>query len=272
MGTTIMNGDAKDNDLIGTPGADTINGLDGNDTLEGQGGNDFLDGGAGNDSLLGGAGQDVLVGGAGNDTLDGGAITDLVNYTDLNWVRFDGATTGVVVDLGAGTAQDGQGGTDTLVNINWVSGTQYDDRLTGAATNIFEQFEGGAGNDTIDGGAIDASNNFTGARVSYQNSSGAVTVDLATGQAQDGMGGTDTLSNISQVRGSNFADHLYGSDTTAYVEGFDGRGGNDTIDGRGGIDQYRMDGATTGGSVDLMAGTANDGQGGTDTLLNIEWA
>ena len=196
-----------------------ITGTSGNDTLTGTSANDFLDGGAGADSLSGGQGADTLVGGAGNDTLDGGAITDRNNYTDLNWVRFDGATAAVTVNLETGTASDGQGGTDTLVNINFVTGTQFNDAITGSSTqvNLFEQFEGGLGNDTIDGGAINAANAFSANRVTYQNAGAAVQVNLATGTAT-GADGNDTLININQVRGSGFDDTLTGSDTTAYNE------------------------------------------------------
>jgi Ca2+-binding RTX toxin-like protein len=272
-----LTGDSGDNAINGTESADLISGLDGSDTLDGAGGNDSIDGGNGNDVLLGGAGDDTLLGGAGrddlnggagNDSLDGGAITDLANYTDLNWVRFDGATTGVNVDLANGTAQDGQGGSDTLANINFVTGTQYNDTLTGSATNLFEQFEGGAGDDTIDGGAITAANGFAGNRVSYLGSAGAVMVDLQAGTATGE--GNDTLINISFVRGSAGNDTLLGSNTSAYAETFDGRAGDDFIDGRGGIDTYRAEGATTGAVIDLATGSAQDGQGGNDTLLNIE--
>ena len=274
-----------DDNLGGTWGPDTIDGLGGNDSIDGMDGNDVLQGGAGNDTiagdtgndvlrgdagddvLYGEAGQDTLVGGAGNDTIDGGTITDTVNFSDLNWLRFDGATTGVVVNLQNGTAQDGQGGTDTLLNINWVTGTQFNDSIRGADSNVFEQFDGGAGNDTLDGGA--PVGGLT-ARATYLSATSGVNVNLAAGTAQDGLGGTDTLLNISHVRGSDFDDTLTGSNTTAYTESFDGRAGNDTIDGAGGTDEYRVDAATTGASVDLLAGTAADGQGGTDTLSNIE--
>jgi Ca2+-binding RTX toxin-like protein len=256
--------------LRGSNNSDFFTGDANANVLTGLAGNDSLLGGGGNDTLFGNEGQDTLVGGAGNDSLDGGVITDLLNYTDLNFVRFDGATTGVVVDLQAGTAQDGQGGLDTLANLNFVVGTQFNDSITGSSGIYFEQFEGGDGNDTINGGVINASNNFASNRASFLAASGAMTVDLRTGTATGQ--GTDTLININYVRGSNFNDHLFGSDTTANSELFEGRGGNDTIDGRGGFDWYRLDGSTTGGVVDLSAGLAEDGQGGLDTLINIEAA
>lgn len=263
-------GSGGNNLLRGQAGNDTLDGGDGADTVEGGDGNDSLFGGAGNDVLSGGAGADTLVGGAGNDTLDGGTITDRLNYTDLNWVRYDSASSGVTVNLQTGTASDGEGGTDTLRNINFVTGSNHGDRLTGSNTSrMFEQFEGGRGNDTIDGGTLDA-NGLNSNRVTYQNAAAAVHVDLAEGKAlNDGFGNEDTLININWIRGSTHADQLLGSDY-AGSELFDGREGDDFIDGRGGIDIVRYDYAVTGVVVNLQEGTAEDGLGGRDSLSNIE--
>jgi uncharacterized delta-60 repeat protein len=272
----MADGTAGNDILVGTTGNDTFNGLAGDDSLTGDVGADSLSGNEGNDTLRGDAGADTLVGGAGNDSLDGGAITDRIAYTDLNLARFDGATVGIVVDLEAGTAQDGLGGTDSLENVNWIIGTSFNDSLTGASTRgssttqpLFEVFEPGAGDDTINGGAINSANNFSSNRVTYQNASGAVNVNLGTGTAT-GAQGTDTLININDLRGSAQNDVLTGSDTTAYLEAFDGRGGNDTIDGKGGGDRVRYESTPGSVNVDLAAGTATDGWGGTDTILNVE--
>ena len=254
----------------GTTGNDVFNGTSADELYDGLEGSDSLSGAGGNDTLLGGAGQDTLIGGAGNDSLDGGTVTDRVNYTDLNWVRFDGATTAVNVNLSLGTAQDGQGGTDTLANIDFVTATEFNDVITGSSTNqLFEQLDGGLGNDTIDGGFINSANAFASNRVIYNWATAAVVVNLGAGTATGG-GGNDTLININYARGSDLADVLTGSNATAYSETFEGRGGNDTIDGLGGTDQYRLDGSTTATVVNLATGTASDGQGGTDTLYNIE--
>jgi len=260
-------------DISGTSGNDTLAGTSSDDTLSGLAGNDVLDGGNGNDLMLGGAGADTLTGGQGNDTLDGGTITDLVNLTDLNLADYNTSPAAVTINLQTNTAQDGWGTTDTLVDINFVRGSANNDTITGSNRAIFEQIEGGAGNDVLDGGAINAADGNTYNRVSYLSSKAAgVQVDLQAGTATSTETGNDTLSNFGAVRGSNFADTLYGSDRTDIIEQLDGRGGNDVIDGKGGIDIVRYDsGATTGITVSLLAGTATDGQGGTDTLSNIEY-
>lgn len=69
-------GDAINNTLSGTQGADALIGLSGNDTLKGQEGDDLLDGGEGNDTLTGNGGNDRLVGGLGDDNMKGGTGKD----------------------------------------------------------------------------------------------------------------------------------------------------------------------------------------------------
>ncbi|BCU14234.1 zinc-dependent metalloprotease family protein [Microcystis aeruginosa] len=51
-------GDAANNNLVGTSFADALAGVGGNDTINGGLGDDTIDGGAGNDTLTGGAGAD----------------------------------------------------------------------------------------------------------------------------------------------------------------------------------------------------------------------
>ncbi|HSH88335.1 MAG TPA: Ig-like domain-containing protein, partial [Ramlibacter sp.] len=265
----VFNGTNGDDTYTGSAGDDTINGLAGNDVLDGSAGNDSIDGGPGNDLLHGSAGSDALAGGTGNDTLDGGAILDRINYTDFNSASYGDSTAGVAVNLATGMALDGMGGHDALININFIFGSAYGDTMTGSSGPIFEQFDGGLGSDTIDGGTIDGATGLNANRVSYSNAPSAINASLATGLVTGG-GGNDTLVNINYLRATNFADILAGSDTTAHTEIFEGRGGNDTIDGKGGVDLVRFDSATGAVNVNLVTGVALDGQGGTDTLSNIE--
>ena len=115
-----------------------------------------------------------------------------------------------------------------------------------------------------------------------------VSVNLATHVAIDTFGTTDTLSNIERIIGTSFADKLIGGDitnaNTTVSESFEGRGGNDTIDGgaaslaAGITSLVTYERAITGVRVNLStvlvdgnlaAGTATDGEGGIDTLLNV---
>jgi Ca2+-binding RTX toxin-like protein len=255
--------------LAGGVGNDTITGGDGADNVQGGVGNDLLFGGGGNDSVDGGAGADTLIGGPGNDTLEGGVITDKIGYTDANVVTYDGAAAGINVNLETGVAQDGFGGTDKLSNINIVVGSHFNDSIKGSSAMLLEQFEGGAGDDTIDGGTVDALNQENNNRVNYMRATGGVLVDLEAGTGEGEGVGHDTLINITQVRGTAFEDELLGSDTTL-TEQFEGMAGNDTIDGRGGFDIVRYDSAAGAVSVNLADGEAQDGFGNTDELHNIE--
>lgn len=194
---------------------------------------------------------------AGNDTVDGGAGFDRVMY--------DFSPAAVVVTLGGtshGTASDGHGGTDTLIGIEAVRGSPFGDRLIGSDSGTYESFEGMQGNDVIDGrGGYD--------RIDYQNSPAAVTVNLITGIAQDGWGGTDTLANMEEVRGSAYADTLVGN---GHWNRFFGGAGNDQIDGGGGIDTAAYTSLYSDCTVTQTASglVVSSGAEGTDTLVGIE--
>ena len=120
--------------FVGTTANDTINGLAGDDVLyDGYGGNNTLNGDDGNDSLLGGMGNDFLDGGAG---------------VDFAWYQM--ATAGVTVSLALTTQQNTVGaGLDTLINIEKLLGSSFNDTLTGNALD--NQLCGEGGNDTLTG-------------------------------------------------------------------------------------------------------------------------
>ncbi|WP_127998138.1 beta strand repeat-containing protein [Piscinibacter defluvii] len=291
---TTVDGSAAGDSIVGTAVDDEISGL---------GGNDSLIGGLGNDELRGDEGNDTLNGGASDDTLDGGAGIDTITYSGANGsLRVDLAG-GVTLQFGATNI-----GTDTFTGIERVVGGSYNDTLQGnvehnvlnggAGNDALYGYAGndsllggagedfadgsagalntpGEGNDTIDGGTVtDKVNYFDGNMVGYVLSGAGVVVDLQTGTASDGGGGTDTLRNINFVRASAFDDSIAGS-TRGGFEQFWGNGGNDTIDGGvvsdtlNGTDNNRVafDQIAVSVIVDLQAGTAT-GQG-NDTLINI---
>ncbi len=129
--------------LVGSHFDDVLTGDAGANTLDGGAGKDILIGGAGHDELIGGAGDDVLVGGAGDDQIDGGAGNDTASYA--------GSMAGVKVSLATdGEQATGGGGKDTLISIENLQGSSFDDVLTGDdGKNILI---GGDGADTLDGG------------------------------------------------------------------------------------------------------------------------
>lgn len=137
-----ISGNAGADNLAGGAGDDTISGGDGVDTLDGGLGNDWLYGGAGGDSLTGGAGADKLHGGAGDDTLEGGEGVDVAYFDG------DAFTSGITVDLQAGTVTGGAGN-DKLVSIERVWGTEKADKFYGSLADDY--FVGDAGDDYADG-------------------------------------------------------------------------------------------------------------------------
>jgi Ca2+-binding RTX toxin-like protein len=121
-------------------GTDTLLNIE---NLRGSSYDDTLIGNAGNNALYGLNGNDKLSGGAGNDLLDGGAGTDMASYASVS--------TGVVVNLNLTGAQNTVGaGLDTLLNIENLSGSIYNDVLLGNTAN--NTLLGGAGNDLLAGG------------------------------------------------------------------------------------------------------------------------
>jgi serralysin len=138
----LTGGNGKDI-LYGTAGDDYLSGGNGKETLFGGFGDDFLTGGNGKDILYGGAGNDILNGGRANDTLNGGLGNDTATYAT--------STAGVTVSLAVAGAQNTRGaGTDTLVGIENLVGSNFGDSLTGNA--LANALNGLGGNDTLNGG------------------------------------------------------------------------------------------------------------------------
>ena len=228
--------------LSGGDGDDTLFGGDGADSLYGNFHNDLLYGQAGNDLLFGGEGDDTLIGGLGDDLLDGGKFS---YYTDI--ASYATATKAVKVDLAiiGGQAIAGAG-TDTLVGIEGLTGSVFNDRLFGnAERNVLE---GGAGDDLLNGrDGIDTA--------SYAQATGAVVVNLGSTAFQDTLGaGRDRLVGIENVTGSAFADTLTGN---AKANAFVGGGGHDVLTGGAGADLFNLsaDAASSDTITDFVHGT-----------------
>jgi hypothetical protein len=164
---------------------------------------------------------EVFEGMAGNDTIDGKGGFDLANYQAHNTGGFGvlvtrGASSSTVTGVNA-TATAGVG-TDTLLNVEGVRGTNFADTYNATGFVGFNQFEGALGNDDITGNGA--------TRIMYHHASGGVNVDLTAGTVT-GPDGNDTIhGGISEVFGSQFADVLRGSSAN---ESFSGLGGNDAF-------------------------------------------
>ncbi|MFK3795394.1 retention module-containing protein [Pseudomonas sp. NPDC088444] len=131
--------------VLGTTGNDVLVGA-ADSHLHGGDGNDVLVAGPGTNELFGDNGDDMLFSGPGNDLLDGGAGNNTANYSL--------ATAGVTVSTAElGPQHTGGAGIDTLVNIQNLIGSNYNDHLTGDQGN--NVLNGGLGNDVLNGGAGD---------------------------------------------------------------------------------------------------------------------
>jgi Ca2+-binding RTX toxin-like protein len=191
--------------------------------------------GTGNTNATGNASNNVLTGNSGSNRLDGAGGIDTASYA--------AARTGVVVGLDRSGAQSTGAGIDTLVAVENLTGSSYNDTLHGSAsTNVLN---GGAGIDTL----------------SYARAGAAVTVSLALTTAQaTGGGGTDTLAAFENLSGSAFADRLTGSSVNNVI---DGGLGNDTLTGGLGNDTYLVNAGTdviveaASGGIDTVRATAS---------------
>jgi Ca2+-binding RTX toxin-like protein len=211
--------------LKGSRFADTVSGNDGDNQFDGLEGDDRLAGAGGNDTLFGGAGDDVLWGGDGADWLDGGGGFDAAVYDD--------ASGGVWADLGAGRGIAGAAAGDTLIGIERLIGSRFNDTLVGGAEGdrldgglgddvlmgnggddrLFgddgnDQLWGGAGNDDLRGGngsdIVNYAGNWNGYRIERGASGGATITDARPDL--NGDEGRDSLTGIEELR---FADRTY---------------------------------------------------------------
>ncbi|MBY0339263.1 MAG: FG-GAP-like repeat-containing protein [Acetobacteraceae bacterium] len=231
---------------------------DGYGTTDTFTGMDRVNGNAFADTLSGNSNGNNLNGRAGNDQLDGRLGYDTAEYYL--------ASSGVVVNLQTGTASDGEGGTDTLVSIEGVTGSDFNDDLTGGSPTIgthIAWLRGGFGADTIRAG-----NTWTGA--SYTDQTEGMIISLAAGGITSATLGNDVF--VGAVRGiqmfGTFNDTLTGSSGDDVLAP---SGGNDVVNGGTGSDWVSYGGRVAAGAVvNLALGTAQDGEGGTDTLISIE--
>jgi Ca2+-binding RTX toxin-like protein len=228
-------------------------------------------GGAGKDTLRGGAGDDVLYGGDGDDTFNagtasdgadtfnGGAGNDTVDYS---------ARTNAVTVTNDGTATSGETlETDTVAtDVEIIKGGAGNDTLTGGANA--DTIYGGPGNDTIAGGG--------GADILYGDAGNDTFDQGATtdgGDTLNGGAGIDTVDY--SARSIAVTIKLDGTATSgealeldkvmADVENAKGGGGDDTIVGSAA--DNTLDGGA--GNDTISGGLGNDtliGGAGNDTL------
>ncbi len=156
IGLNTTGGDANGDtislfeNVVGGGGNDTLTGSFAANVLTGNAGNDSLTGDAGNDSLFGGTGTDALFGGADNDLLQGGASGDTISGgAGIDTADYSTSDAGVSVNLQNNVVSGGHAASDVLSGIENVTGSAFNDTLTG--DNGQSVLSGGAGADSLDG-------------------------------------------------------------------------------------------------------------------------
>ena len=219
------------------------------------------------------AGNDILIGGSGNDSFvvqDGGA--DIYEAgAGGNYLNFTLIQTGIAIDLGATGAQAIGSGSVDITGFSGVSGTAFDDRIFGNASDNYidvsfstggkdtvdardgndtifagttfdrgDRFQGGAGFDTLRLGGT-----YSDLTVTSQMMSGIESLSLSAGGAYDLTLGADIAAagGFLQVIGG-----LDAAQTTAmtvdgskarYAIGFFSSFGDDTLTSGAGNDFFR---------------------------------
>ncbi|MGF6202373.1 beta strand repeat-containing protein, partial [Pseudomonas laurylsulfatiphila] len=188
----------------------------------------------------------------------GGNKNGAENYDLTMTVNYAGAHDVTTDYHGTYTANDNHGGSDSAnLTISYqdghtLTGTSGDDvMVAGTGNNVINagdgndvltagsgnnELHGGAGNDLLfSGPGIDTLDGGTGIdTASYAHATAGVTVDLSLLAAQNTFGaGTDTLTAIENLTGSNFNDTLTGNNTNNVING---GLGNDILNGGGGDD------------------------------------
>lgn len=211
-----------------------------------------------------GAQAERFTGLAGNDYIDGrGGSLDSADYRT--------STAGIVASLTTGVVSDGFGTTDTLVDIEGIRGSEFNDTIIGNAGNNI--LSGQNGNDTIlgnDGNDFIIGDDNPSALDPYDGAFGSSAQSDLGDDYLDGGAGADTIyggSGNDLVFGNAGVDQLFGDNgNDLMIGGF----GGDNIDGGAGFDTAYYGNSGAGVVINLLAGTASGGEASGDTLISIE--
>ncbi|MEF8707542.1 MAG: M10 family metallopeptidase C-terminal domain-containing protein [Candidatus Accumulibacter propinquus] len=212
--------------------------------------------------------DNTLYAGPGNNVLDGASGNDTVSYAF--------ASAGVTLSLAiAGAQATGGSGSDTLISIENLIGSGFNDSLTGNAGN--NAIDGGAGSDFLNGG-VGADTMIGGDGIDFYCVDHASDL-VSENNSNFATGGNDIVysylaaytltANVERLRlmlagASNGTGNAL--DNTLYAGA-----GNNVLDGAAGSDTVSYAFASAGVTLSLAtAGAQAIGGSGTDTLVSIE--
>lgn len=191
-------GNALDNRIFGSTGADRLLGMDGDDVIQGLGGDDSIYGGLGDDTLRGDDGNDILFGDAGDDKLYGGAGNDIIN----------GGAGNDIIEGGAGRdVLTGGAGKDSFIfRAGDLDGTSK------AAPEVITDFSRADG-ERINLSAIDAKSgtdindafSFIGGNA-FSGKAGELRFEMVSGHAM-------VMGDVNGDKIADFAIHMQGMTT-----------------------------------------------------------
>lgn len=295
---TVFNAGDAEGDIF-TPLIDNLIGSKFNDILEGNNLVNLLQGGLGNDILIHGGTRANQ--GGGGDILNGGEGTDWAVFSFVD--RLIGSTNGIYANLNTGkayldyaglggqigdNAPNGTGNYDTLISVENLVGSDFDDVLVGnRGRNVFvgglgaDYMEGGAGTDYASyANVLNANNNILG-----------LTIDMQDGDHGTGAAEGDRFSNVEGIIGTIYNDTILGDNGNNLLYGgagddvLDGGRGNDFLDGGTGFNtldylNFQPNGPDNVAALTLNitkadgSGTVNivrgNGRRETDTFVHID--
>tara|TARA_R110002124_G_scaffold64985_2_gene178029 strand:- start:862969 stop:881598 length:18630 start_codon:yes stop_codon:yes gene_type:complete len=254
-GSNIMRGLAGDDTLLGGTGADTLFGGDGADILNGGAGvNDWID--YSEDAAAGGAagvtinlGTNAATDGFGSiDTLSG---IEHAKGTDSADTMTDDSASVNTLDAGLGIDTLDQSTSTGALIVDLTAETMTDEGANVDSVIGFENFTGGAGNDTING--------TIGINILNGGAGDDIINGLAGNDTLNGDAGNDTISDgtgIDLVTG--------GADNDIFIVADDSEA--DNFDGGSEIDTLDLSAFTAGLTVNLTTNVNDTG----NTIANFE--
>lgn len=216
------------------------------------------------DRFMGLRGRDTMDGGANSFDGAGNVIDDRRDEVRYDRDARDGGRLGIVVDLETsfaggsvrGTIRDGFGHMDTVIDIERVGGTRFNDTFVGSRMD--NVFRGGEGRDSYNGeggfDALDMGRYFgpNAPTVGIQ-----VNLGLASGQIQnDGFGNVENATSIEAIWGTERNDSVRGG---AAAEEMYLSNGRDTMTGGGGSDTFVWEARSEFGQGDVVTDFAATG-------------